>query len=425
MRILTISNLFPPNVIGGYELLCSQAVDALRARGHTVEVLTSARGHAAAQRDVHRTLHLADVYDGYVRGHSTASAWRMREAEARLFSAHNVQVLAARVADFRPDVVYLWNLDGLAGLGVLAFLRQIRLPWVWHLEDCVPRVMLSSQGRVNSRMAAACAPLFEGTFIACSQGVVDEIRAAGIEVGPSLTQVPNWVLGVPGDRERWFSPGEGTLRLVFAGHVTRQKGFDIVVDAIAELDRRGYRGVRLEAHGALLDPSIPGLIERSGVGSRITLHGWTEHSALLRLYGDHDLFVFPTWSREPFGVAPLEAAAHGCVPLISADCGIGEWLVDRVHCLKAPRTPAAFADALQQVLDGEVRLEDIGRRARSVCARDFHIDAVAARIEAALLAAAPGSVDYTDAQIDAAHRVVRVAERIGMAMLAEGGTVGV
>lgn len=419
MRILTISNLFPPNVIGGYELLCSQAVDALRARGHRVEVLTAARGHAPAHPDVHRTLRLADVYDGYVHGHSSPMAWRQRELEARLFSAHNAQVLGAHISAFRPDVVYLWNLDGLAGLSLLALLRQIGLPWVWHLEDCVPRVMMSSQGRVNSRMAAACAPLFEGVFVACSEGVVEEIRAGGIEVGPRITHIPNWVIDVGHERTRWFSPGDDALKIIFAGHVTREKGFGILVEAIAELDRRGHRNVRLDAYGALLDPSILGLIEQSGVASQVILHGWTDHGTLLDLYDDHDMFVFPTWPREPFGVAPLEAAAHGCVPLISANCGVSEWLLDGVHCLKAMRTPVAFADALERVLIGDDRLEDISRRGRSICARDFHIEVVGGLIEAVLTETASSGTAYTDEEISAAHRVVRVAERIGMAMVAE------
>ncbi len=419
MRILTISNLYPPNVIGGYELLCSQAVDALRARGHEVEVLTAARGHAPAHPGVHRSLRLADVYDGYVHGNSSPAAWRMREVEARVFSAHNAAVLGAHISAFRPDVVYLWNLDGLAGLSLLALLRQIRLPWVWHLEDCVPRVMVSSLGRVNRGMAAACAPLFEGEFVACSEGVVEEIRAGGIEVVPRVTHIPNWVIDAGGDRQRWFTPGRDPLRIIFAGHVTREKGFGILVETIAELRRRGHRNVQLDAHGALLDPSIPGLIEQSGVASQVILHGWTDHETLLDLYDDHDMFVFPTWPREPFGVAPLEAAAHGCVPLISADCGLSEWLLDGVHCLKALRTPVAFADVLTRVLDGDIGLEDIGRRARAISARDFHIDVVGGLIEAVLTGAASCGTTYTDAEIGSAHRVVRVAERIGMAMVAE------
>jgi hypothetical protein len=107
------------------------------------------------------------------------------------------------------------------------------------------------------------------------------------------------------------------------------------------------------------------------------------------------------------------------VPLISADCGISEWLLDGVHCLKAMRTPVAFADALERVLEGDVRLEDIGRRVRAVCARDLHIDVVTSQLEAVLTEAASCAPTYTDAAIGAAHRVVRVAERIGMAMVAE------
>ena len=41
MRILALSNLYPPDVTGGYELACSQFVAALRSRRHNVQVLTA------------------------------------------------------------------------------------------------------------------------------------------------------------------------------------------------------------------------------------------------------------------------------------------------------------------------------------------------------------------------------------------------
>ena len=39
MRVLVISNLYPPDVIGGYELCCRQVVDALRRRRHDMQHL--------------------------------------------------------------------------------------------------------------------------------------------------------------------------------------------------------------------------------------------------------------------------------------------------------------------------------------------------------------------------------------------------
>ena len=44
MRILVVSNLYPPHIIGGYELGCRDIVEALKRRGHELLVLTSDYG---------------------------------------------------------------------------------------------------------------------------------------------------------------------------------------------------------------------------------------------------------------------------------------------------------------------------------------------------------------------------------------------
>ena len=41
MRILVITNLYPPLYLGGYELKCRLHVEELKRRGHDVLVLTS------------------------------------------------------------------------------------------------------------------------------------------------------------------------------------------------------------------------------------------------------------------------------------------------------------------------------------------------------------------------------------------------
>jgi len=40
MKMLVVSNLYPPHYIGGYELRCQCIVDDLRTRGHEIHVLT-------------------------------------------------------------------------------------------------------------------------------------------------------------------------------------------------------------------------------------------------------------------------------------------------------------------------------------------------------------------------------------------------
>src|SRR4028118_1212264 len=59
VRILTVGNLYPPQHLGGYELMWQAAVAGLRARGHDVHVLTTdTRPSAAPAREagVERTL---------------------------------------------------------------------------------------------------------------------------------------------------------------------------------------------------------------------------------------------------------------------------------------------------------------------------------------------------------------------------------
>ncbi|TMC57253.1 MAG: glycosyl transferase family 1, partial [Chloroflexi bacterium] len=50
MRLLFLSNFYPPHHFGGYEELCAEVAEGLRARGHTVAVLTSRHGAQGCER---------------------------------------------------------------------------------------------------------------------------------------------------------------------------------------------------------------------------------------------------------------------------------------------------------------------------------------------------------------------------------------
>jgi glycosyltransferase involved in cell wall biosynthesis len=138
----------------------------------------------------------------------------------------------------------------------------------------------------------------------------------------------------------------------------------------------------------------------------------------MRLYGEYDLFAFPTWEREPFAFAPLEAANNGCVPVMSQVCGNSEWFVHGVDCLKVRKSPEALADVFQDVLDGEIDLEPIGRRARAVVRRDFNLDHIIPRIEGTLLRASrePRRLGGSASE---AYRLALLAEKLTQLIVQE------
>jgi glycogen(starch) synthase len=415
VRVLVLSNLYPPDVIGGYEIACRQASDCLRRRGHEVLVLTSVpRSPVGHEPHVRRTLRLANIWDLVLRHSLSEAGRRLDDVAAAQIDAGNVHQLIATLAEFSPDVVYVGNVIGLGGLGLIACLQHLRVPWVWHLGDNVPQYLCAHGGRIVPELARQFGRQFRGRYLACSSRLVEQIEDKGISLGDNVEVVPYWVVGArPAPRERYFQKGE-TLRVVSAGRVVPEKGIDLLIEAFGILRAQGCRNISLDIYGSEdgVDPThYPSLIEREAVGVCVALKGAKPQAELHQLYDRYDVFAFPTWDEEPFGIAPLEAAARGCVPLISEDCGLAEWLVHGAHCVKTERSAAAIARGLRSILNGQIDVEPIGRRVAVTVWRDFHLETIAPRIERALAEAAAGQSRDGARSAAEVYRLALLAEK--------------
>lgn len=424
MRILTVSNLYPPGILGGYELGCSQAVEALRAAGHDVLVLTSSGSGDLEDKGVRRELRLAGVYNSPRFERLPADAQLRALIASNVIEASNIHTLARAIDEFGPDVVYLWNLFGVGGLGLVASLHFANVPWVWHLMDAVPLFLcsLTTPNLAAKNVVPVLAREFErigaGKYVVCSQRVRDEVVDNGVNLPGDVHLIPNWITEPLSCRRRSDRDSRGVLRIMNAGQLGQHKGTDILVETAAALEDCGYANFCVDVYGLGDDSTFRGLAAKLGVADAITFKGGRTHAELLELYAEYDVFAFPTWPREPFGFAPLEAAARGCLPVISADCGIGEWLVDGVDCLKVTRDATSFARVLRAVLDGDLDVAPIVRRAESAIRREFHLDSVLPRIMNVLEdAAADGS--SRPRALHEFHAVARVGEAVADALVSD------
>src|SRR5262245_54628509 len=233
MRILVLSNLYPPDFLGGYEIGCRQAADALAEAGYDVLVLTSApRLPVPSQPHVRRALQLTDVYNPYLQSKHHVVTLGLQQAAACFVNAFNVHVLLETLDSFGPDVVYVWNVVGLGGLGLMACLQYLGVPWVWHLMDRVPRDLCRLPlDAARSPLAGLVHRYLEGTYLACSRRVVEEIDDPDNILNGSVELMPNWVEGErPSPRTRFFEGGR--LRVAFAaGHLCPPKGVDLLIEA--------------------------------------------------------------------------------------------------------------------------------------------------------------------------------------------------
>jgi glycosyltransferase involved in cell wall biosynthesis len=420
MKILVISNLYPPDILGGYEMGCQQAVDRLRARGHEVCVLTTVPRAKAVPTEPHvaRHLKLADVYDQYSMGKATATGRSVRNCEALGVQAFNVHVLGQVIEQFQPDVAYAWNLIGLGGLGLLAAIQHMGVPWVMHLMDAVPSKLcsLSLNADPVPALADAFARIGRGRFLCCSRITLDEIVSAGVRIAERTVIIPNWII-TGGTPERTDYRPDGHLRLMYAGGFGTHKGTDIIIRAAELLRDRGHKNFSVDLYGMGSEATFRAMIQSSCL-DMVHIRGYRTQVELNRLYPNYDVFLFPTWKREPFAFAPMEAMSHGCLAIMSRVCGNAEWFIDGLECIKIERSAEALADAINRILQGQIALEEIGRRAARSVLHWFHISRILPRIEEELTAAVRSGRDPRRPASEA-YRIALLAEKTFQGLIHE------
>jgi glycosyltransferase involved in cell wall biosynthesis len=120
-------------------------------------------------------------------------------------------------------------------------------------------------------------------------------------------------------------------------------------------------------------------------GKRVRWHGQIESKAeLARLYAEADLFVWPA-VNEAYGVVLLEAQLFGC-PVVAGNFGGVASVVrhGETGLLAAPGDVAAFADAMQDVLNDRPRLQTLRRNAQRFIREERNLDGAARRLHEAL-----------------------------------------
>jgi glycosyltransferase involved in cell wall biosynthesis len=414
VRILIVSNFYPPHALGGYELGCRDVVDALRARGHAVTVLTSWHGVGAPSTDGHvlRWLHAAPFDPHVARRANARSTLLRREVSAQ-------RAFDRAVQRSRPHVVYLWNLARLPI--ALAHRAESQGPasyyisdqWLAHwtepgwYEDLWHQAAGASDG-IGSRLTTAALRTAFGaarlTWPAdrlrlpdvqfCSAFLRDVTMRAGripldsevVHWGVDCSRFPN------AGRPRRTAPG---LRLLVAGQLLPHKGAHTAIEAVRQLHQSGESDVTLTIAGAAHDPAYLSALRRqvaaSGLDAAIRFIGPQPRERLPHIYGEHDVLVFPSCGDEPFAITPLEAMAAGLVVVGTLNGGSREVFDDGVNALTFACEDAAACAAQLRRLARDVplsrRLAECGRR--TVLGR-FTLERMVDRIEARLERTAEG-----------------------------------
>jgi glycogen(starch) synthase len=391
MRVLFLTDLYPPMQLGGYERACKNVAEALAARGHTVRALTS-WCHLPRPADepdwVDRSL---DLHRNFPHQSSDPTV-RKRDLHSAVCSSFvNTQRLLESLRTFQPDLVYVWKLSGIGAAALLDLLNLVGVPWVLHLMDAVPTHIVTNTPAAPLGLfdAQGSALYARAGIISMSQHLLDEIETlCGITFPQGVELVPGWA-DTSGAVPHGPYLQDGGARFVTAGAVAPHKGVDLILEACAQLKAEGAP-FTVDVYG---DGIGEGELWRYAdkaralqVDDRFHLFGLRSQAELVQLYAGYDAFLFPSEEREPFGFAPIEAAGCGVPPIMTRQVGASERLVDGVHCLKIERTAGELTDVMRRVIAGEIDLARIGRAGQRLVASDLSFDRCLDQIESVLRA---------------------------------------
>jgi glycosyltransferase involved in cell wall biosynthesis len=368
--VLVVTNLFPPAVLGGYEVECAGIVDGLR-RENEVLVLTSKRGRqrGVAEPGVSRRL---DFLPHRRRSRLLSPLYAVRAARATR------EVLRT----FRPEVVYVWNgaqipqvtirLLELSGAKVLyrvcehwfgrlyetdafmAGLRGGRWSALMRLANLAPGL------RVDPRTQVDVGICWNSETVRRMTPVPDTARPLVERVVIPATRQSEAFVGL--ERRPAAEP-----TIAFVGRVAPEKGIEVVFKAMALLRREHGLTVSLQVVGT----GEPGLIAeleslagKLGITDRVHWLGRQDADGLRTLLsGVHVLVVPSTW-EEPAPLVIVEGALAG-VPLVASRVGgIPDMVRDGEEALLfPPGDEAALCEALRRSLTEIAETAERAKRA--------------------------------------------------------------
>ena len=190
-------------------------------------------------------------------------------------------------------------------------------------------------------------------------------------------------------------------RIISVGRLVAFKGFDHLIDAGAQLARRGFDFTCDIIGDGPLRSSLQAKIESFNLSSRINLLGSLSQRAVLERIQAADIFALAAatdaqGASDVFPTVILEAMASARPVVSTRLAGIPELVMDgETGVLVSPGDIAALTEALQHLLcDGELRLR-YGRAGRQRIEQHFRIEETVAPLTRLFeTASVPASKSY-------------------------------
>lgn len=345
MKILVISNFFPPHVIGGAEIIAHHQARALAARGHEVRVLAGDNSRGLPGYPVEK-----EVFDGLPVTRVSLTYLDFAPTANNVAHPGVERIFLKLIAEWRPDVIHAHHMVGLS-LGILQLARahgiRIALTLHDHWGFCMNSTRITTQNVLchDSTQCHKCHSHIYNDGVMLPQRMRQDylrwqLDAVDYFISPSHYLANTYIAnGLPAERmnviangielERFIkttpaAPGP-RLNVLFTGYMGGHKGVPTLLKALALLPPERVHvdmvgdGHMMESYRAELHDIAPNVSAK--------FWGRLPNVLIAERFAQAHVFVLPSVCPENQPVTITEAMACGLPVVASRIGGISE-LVD-------------------------------------------------------------------------------------------------
>jgi glycosyltransferase involved in cell wall biosynthesis len=383
MKCLALSNSYPPDHVGGYELGACNILESLAAHaGWQITVVASIRNQKSLRTD---SLELTGFFPGKLG--PEVERWKTKRALLKNHSAI-VKELQERVSE--ADIVFIFNPRRLIFPQWTSVLNAGKPAFVF-VSDHWPQDPLASDIFYSKSPKTAdgrwlrdekLRALYDGSSIGSEvfkyfKGVLFGSRFLQNEqrqvfAGNPNQTVTHWGINTELFPQVAFS-NERLKTFGFCGRPEKEKGLQLALNSIRDLAQEDEEIRLLVASD--LEASAFGRSIRKQIHSdpilkkHVTLLGQVPHSELHeKLYRQIGVLLFPSIWQEPFALTVLEAMASGALLIGSTTGGTPEVVDEKTGYLFNPELDGDLTrvclSALKSAGENKDRVEAGARRIR-------------------------------------------------------------
>jgi glycosyltransferase involved in cell wall biosynthesis len=398
MRFLMVTTFYPPHHFGGDAIYVCQLTEALRARGHSVDVVYC--------RDSYRISGGRNEDKGEERTETgeiiqlESRFGRLSPLLTQMTGRPFLKLSKLKEIFGRPyDVVNFHNLSLIGGPGIMPMskARVTLFTAHEHWAVCPTHILWKNRSKACDKRRCFTCQIRSGrppqlwrytNLFKLGFESVDQIFAPSVftkrmlEAGKIERPISVLRLFASSDFETLAPAGPAltTPTFLYVGRITRSKGISELINAFSQ--RPNYK---LQIVG---DGDLMGSIAAATRGlDNVDLLGPQSRAALPGLYRRATAFILPSLAPESFGLATIEAFAQGAPAIVRDAGGAGETIRETGAGLIFTTDNEMLA-AIDQLAKDQAFRDNLGNRARQsflkLYTEQIHVDAYLKHVEGLL-----------------------------------------